>query len=464
MKRIIITEKQAKKIHGLLNRKKVNITKEQFNRLFENHSVEDMTSFTKMFVSDLYNNPEAIKTYEFWGKNGISYEQAMTDMLDKGLILKDKNSYVLTRKFKGMLFPKPEDALEAVAEHLGSYKTKPKSITKNELDESGNEPWNIDEPELRRPTTKSNQFKTIAFNNEIAILKTPSGDKFVFYFLDLINDLKSQVKTTIGKDLDGELDYGTPENTKIDAQMIDYYVNENLPSLSGGVGLNDFEQNKDLVKIDPELNQYLRNMYSESKSITNVLNPMMENITTANSKESIKNQIETKPTNKFTKAELQSNINAKRQQELDRRKTETDVKETTVAGASSSGGSSGPFSPPMGLNKKPLEIVEQGIATSGQYDANALPGISRDGSFKKQPKIKAFNSTQYPKGEFIEMDDCTSLNNNKSAQNGGCSTGAIDNVVKTKQSKNSIISKNSIYETLVKRTGKSIEEIKKIVG
>jgi hypothetical protein len=296
MKRIIITEKQAKKIHGLLNRKEVKITKEQFNRLFENHSIQDMTSFTKMFVSDLYNNPEAIETYEFWGKNGISYEQAMSDMLDKGLILKDKNSYVLTRKFKGMLFPKPEDALEAVAEHLGSYKTSSKTNTKNELDESGDEPWNINEPELRRPTPKSNQFKTIAFNNEIAILKSPSGDKFVFYFLDLLKQLKSQIRVSIGNDLDGEPDYEVPDNIDIDGQMIDVYIDDNLPKLSGGVGLKDFEEGRDLVKIDPELNQYLRNMYSESKSIVNALNPMMENITPDNSKEAIKNQIETKPT------------------------------------------------------------------------------------------------------------------------------------------------------------------------
>jgi hypothetical protein len=36
------------------------------------------------------------------------------------------------------------------------------------------------------------------------------------------------------------------------------------------------------------------------------------------------------------------------------------------------------------------------------------------------------------------MDDCTKLNNNKKAQNGGCSTGAVDNVVKLQKTKGNI--------------------------
>lgn len=38
----------------------------------------------------------------------------------------------------------------------------------------------------------------------------------------------------------------------------------------------------------------------------------------------------------------------------------------------------------------------------------------------------------------VEFDDCTKLNNNKEAQNGGCSVGAVDNVVKIKTNKNNI--------------------------
>jgi hypothetical protein len=50
------------------------------------------------------------------------------------------------------------------------------------------------------------------------------------------------------------------------------------------------------------------------------------------------------------------------------------------------------------------------------------------------------DNTSWPDGAFVEFDDCVKLNNNKVAQNGGCSTGD-SGVVKLKKTKNSIISK-----------------------
>lgn len=67
------------------------------------------------------------------------------------------------------------------------------------------------------------------------------------------------------------------------------------------------------------------------------------------------------------------------------------------------------------------------------------------------------SSTAYPNGEMIDIDDCTKLNNNKVAQNGGCSQGAIDNVVKTKKTKDSVVAE------LAKRSKKSINEINSII-
>jgi len=43
-------------------------------------------------------------------------------------------------------------------------------------------------------------------------------------------------------------------------------------------------------------------------------------------------------------------------------------------------------------------------------------------------------NTSYSGGKFVEFDDCVRYNNNKEAQNGGCSQGAVDNVVKLKDS------------------------------
>ena len=76
---------------------------------------------------------------------------------------------------------------------------------------------------------------------------------------------------------------------------------------------------------------------------------------------------------------------------------------------------------------------------------NKMNKKSANESAKLKPKDipeNAQTDTQWPNGEFVEFDDCTKLNNNKDAQNGGCSTGAVDNVVKTKGSVKSVISKS----------------------
>lgn len=76
----------------------------------------------------------------------------------------------------------------------------------------------------------------------------------------------------------------------------------------------------------------------------------------------------------------------------------------------------------------------------------------------------AQKDTQYPGGGFVEIDDCTKLNNNKVSQNGGCSQGAIDNVVTTKSSSDSVVAKENVYETIAKKTGKTIDEVKAIIS
>jgi hypothetical protein len=54
----------------------------------------------------------------------------------------------------------------------------------------------------------------------------------------------------------------------------------------------------------------------------------------------------------------------------------------------------------------------------------------------------------------VEFDDCTKLNNNKEAQEGKCSQGAVDNVVKLKE---------NLYLEVANKTGKTIEEVKTII-
>lgn len=72
--------------------------------------------------------------------------------------------------------------------------------------------------------------------------------------------------------------------------------------------------------------------------------------------------------------------------------------------------------------------------------------------------------TSYPEGEFVEFDKCVRIgNNDKTAINGGCSQGAVDGVVKTNKSKKSVISKEALYYEVAKKTGKKVEEVRKII-
>jgi hypothetical protein len=96
------------------------------------------------------------------------------------------------------------------------------------------------------------------------------------------------------------------------------------------------------------------------------------------------------------------------------------------------------------------EATTTASAGNFQYDANALPGINRDGSFKQPKKSKAQKKTQWAGGAFVEFNDCTKLNNKPAGS--GCSTGAVDNVVKLKKTKGNInapsLNESIMYEAL----------------
>jgi hypothetical protein len=74
-------------------------------------------------------------------------------------------------------------------------------------------------------------------------------------------------------------------------------------------------------------------------------------------------------------------------------------------------------------------------------------------------------STAYPNGEMVDIDDCTKLNNNKVAQNGGCSQGAVDNVVKTHKTKGSVVAEiSSVQSKLVPLLIQAIEQVDDSLG
>jgi hypothetical protein len=80
-----------------------------------------------------------------------------------------------------------------------------------------------------------------------------------------------------------------------------------------------------------------------------------------------------------------------------------------------------------------LNETTSGSEAMGAYDANALGGINRDGSFKPKKKTKAETTPQWSGGAFVEQPDCSKMNNNKAAQNGGCNSGASSLRLKNKK-------------------------------
>ena len=216
---------------------------------------------------------------------------------------------------------------------------------------------------------------------------------------------------------------------ELNAEDLTQYVNENFKTLSKGVGLGAFNKGVDLVKMDEHLREYLAKIYNKDKEFVHLLNRVEE-----------------------------------------------------MTGAASSGAFTGPLGgssngPKIDKNNTPANALisdEEEFLGGKKIDettsaAGGTPQSSSSGQYT-QPAIWAKDKknwvgnkkTQYPNGEMVEFDPCTKLNNNKSAQNGKCSQGAADNVVKTHKTKGSVISK-SMYETIAKKTGKTVKEVKNII-
>lgn len=136
------------------------------------------------------------------------------------------------------------------------------------------------------------------------------------------------------------------------------------------------------------------------------------------------------------------------------------VEETTVAGASADGGSSGPYvTPKMWAKSKKDWVMNKSDKTAWKkgtiVQKEMQPNITMES--------KNMTDTAYPEGEFVELDSCVRPGNNDKNIEGGCSQGAVDGVVKTKKTGKSVISKEALYYEVAKKTGKTIEEVKNIL-
>jgi hypothetical protein len=276
----------------------------------------------------------------------------------------------------GMQVPDPSDFLHQAPHNQDVRTTTPKKVTNN--------------------------LRTIYMNREVAILKNNGGEFFVFYYASIDQkDFMDYAEVQMdyrGNDDDGQPDFDfDTENVEIDGDVINGYVNDNLDQLTKGQGLESFEKGDDLVKIDSELASELIRTYGAAK-LGGILNFQQNENTTAGSV----GGAFVAPLGMITR-KIQESLEAKLSEGEELVIDEEEVAENTTSA------SSGSFVTPKVWAKDQANM-----------------------RYAKKPVI--------PGGKFVEFDSCTKLNNHKSAQNGGCSTGAKDSVVKLKEGR--------IYEDL----------------
>ena len=226
--------------------------------------------------------------------------------------------------------------------------------------------------------------------------------------------------------------------------------------------------------IDENVLNELKKIYEKDKHLMSIIESDFGDLW-KKSKDKFEKAREIDPNKKkISREEVLAKIADIRKKELEKREKEEDINEITTAGSSGqyTGLFSKPITRPTIAGKIPVVYeTTQGTDSVGPYDTNALIGINRDGSFKPVKKTKAQKKTQYPDGGFVEFNDCVKLNNKPAGS--GCSTGAIDNVVKIKKTKGNIISPSlnealklqinkEKNEFIINMIDKEAEQIKKI--
>ena len=364
---------------------KIKITKEQYNRIFasklisENH-IKEKGGDLKAEVNELVHYLYGVSKEHPRFLDEYKLKELCHALLKKGIIKEKEGHYEISTKL---------GTIKNAKEIIGTELKKILTVQENPIEEDNypvgvdahthdapwNQPDNVNEPEPERKTAKiSGPLKTLGSNEELSILSDGTN---LFVFL-----------------------YGDLSETPVSGDKVGQYMSAHKDEI--GYGLEDWaSETKRLVQIDNELRQDLINTHSHDKKFVAALNEVMTEITSA--------------------------------------------------GGSGFGGSSGPFVGALSTKKGPIkrelntpdvpvvyETTTASPSTVGPYDANALQGINRDGSYKKTPKTNAEKKTQWAGGSMVSFDDCTKLNNNKEAQNGGCSTGAVDNVVKQKKTSSNV--------------------------
>lgn len=436
--------------------RKIKITKEQYDRLVNTGLIkegenrketapnagDEFSKEVENFLGYLYRETEQFSP--FWEKNGLTYDEICDNLFNKKIIIRKGGSYKLNKALGST--EQAKATLEQELRKMANIQEPVEEDYPLGAEHDPTAPYNQNDPE---EVINESDFNLIVYNQEIAILR----DKYTKQYLVL--DLLEYVDGHVNSD-DDIIEF-LNNDSDTDKKLIPLDLNL-IDELAGMYNLNDF---------------FIKKLEQIKQSLTQ--GGIGEGVIWADSHKDINPEPKKRTAPENSKI-LDKLASLKDREELKNPPTKTKHPldphpEDKVSETSAAGGSSGAFNAPlsMGPIKKTQQVAESTIASTGnfQYDTPGLVGITQDGKYTKAPKTKAQKSTQWAGGSFVDIDNCTKLDNNKTAQNGGCSTGAIDNVVKTTKTKKNInapsLNENDIIEEIANKTGKTIDEIKEIL-
>ena len=460
--------------------KKLKLTKEQYNKLLETfHNDKPIVKgglnrvskeFKKYNIKEEYKNlleyiyGKSKNLSEFWNENNIKYESILESLKD--ILVKENNSYKLSKSLGS-----PQDALKVYEEKLNEIVGG-----LNEGDWFDSHPNNpINQEPQRQPNQSSNGSNVdVKFNNgEIAIIQTENG----LSYLDLDNYNSEFVKSANYEN--SELNNIAYELGYADDSTDGYWTN-NEEQINQVLNSYIESNTENLIPINDKIKSDLLDFYSNDRELMGLLNNVNE-MDYNDIKQSYTKQLTQPSMSNKSPEEIKQNLaniraTSKKQEDDFFKQRDTQNKKKQLAfdfpidemtSAASSGQHIGKSFFGKLKNesiKRKLQEMTQGFDSIGQYDVNALP-IGRNGEFKNVGKTKAQKTPQWAGGEFVEQPNCSKPNNNKEAQNGGCNSGASS--LKTRKVKGSVnapsLGENKIYETIAKQTGKTIDEVKRII-
>lgn len=469
------------------------------------------------FLKHVLEKPMKFKLPPFWKKLDVSINELLQEMKDVGLVtwffIRGVPQYkVFTDEF--------DEKVQELYDKLGDEEEE---LTEQDNYPAGakhrsDAPYNRDERYDEPTEPKERKYELVHMNEEIAILKKGrKGFVFPYGHMDeaaFREYARIPIKPTGHKDEEGFEDYDE-EEWEIDGDVIERFVNDNLSELEVGSGTEGWSNGDDLVILTDKLVEELLNIYKDDEKLSKILGSedyTMEATDAAGSSGSFVTKFggdsmvrkhkknEFSPSNQLREQEEGPTSEEGEEYDINYVKDiddedeftangkrykfvwVNDEDENTVIGIYSYEDDEAYTMEWFCNNVMGETDLEEatGAASSGAYVQPKVWAKDKSnmhhgqepwwggGQIVKNPmKEEDENKTKptYPGGGFVEFDDCVRFNNNKEAEQGGCSQGAADDVVKVKDgnSKEGVASDKGIYNEVARRTGRSVEEVKKII-